>query len=59
MSAEARKIFDDAAEQHRAAGRLDDAARAELMREYFCNPAFKTGLEDLVFEATQSGGKQG
>lgn len=58
MSAEARKIFDDAAAQHRAAGRLDDAARAELMREYFCNPAFRTGLEDLVFETTRKQGKE-
>jgi hypothetical protein len=51
---QAREIFTRAAEAHRAAGNHDQAASAELMREYFTNPQFRKGLEDHVWGATNA-----
>lgn len=45
---QARKIFDAAADAHRANGDRDQAARVEIIREYFTNPTFRAKLADYV-----------
>ena len=44
---EARKIFDKVISETQDPDRI---AKLELLREYFCNPAFKSELEKITFE---------
>lgn len=50
---EARQVFDTIAAKHRAAGNHDQAARVEIVREYFTNPSFKQALADHVWAINQ------
>ena len=45
----AREVFDKIAADYRARGELDQAAKIELAREYFCNPTFRKALEDHLW----------
>jgi hypothetical protein len=51
-STEARAIFDAARDKAMVEGDADGAARAELLREYFCNPDFREKLHDFSWDAT-------
>lgn len=46
---QARKIFDDAVDAAKLSGDADRLARAELLREYFTNSAFRSAMADHVF----------
>ena len=48
---QAKEIFTQAANAHRAAGNHDQAANAEIMREYFTNPTFRAAMEDMVWDS--------
>jgi hypothetical protein len=47
--AEMHNVFTLAIETYRDSGDLDQAAKMELVREYFINPDFRKALENLVW----------
>ena len=47
---ELRTNFDQVAANLRAAGQLDAATDAELLREWFTNPGFRRWLEDATWK---------
>ena len=49
---EIRNEFDAVATKLRAAGKMDEAARAEVLREWFTNEAFRKALAEHSFAAT-------
>lgn len=51
--AEARKVLDTAAANARKAGKHDEAARIEVVREYLTNADFRQKLRDFVWEQTK------
>jgi hypothetical protein len=51
---QARKVFDAAVEAAKLSGDADRLARAELLREYFTNSAFRRAMTDHVFALTQA-----
>ena len=44
---DARRIFDEARDA-KPESALDGRAATELVREWYCNPAFRAGASDLV-----------
>jgi hypothetical protein len=50
---EAREIFDAVRAKALDEGDADGAARAELLREYFCNPDFREKLRKFSWDATK------
>lgn len=55
-SATFRKEFDRVAAGARAMGDRDAAARIELCREYFLNPAFRKEMEAFVWSIAEREG---
>lgn len=52
-SQQAKEVFNQAAEAHRAAGNHDKAANAEIMREYFTNPTFRAAMANFVWDVNR------
>lgn len=50
---ESRAIFNQARDAAEAAGDIDQAAKFELVREYACNPEFRSKYQDYVFNVTR------